>query len=122
VVQISLGGVPIDSAVSVVVVSFETGQHIMFYWPDGNFNPSIPTKPGSSIVMAATVSLLTASCLTTWTTSSDSGYSYLTSKHMVGKYLTTKYNFVLLFYYVVYIVQTTIRVEFAVNNFFILYK
>lgn len=83
-VQISLGGVPIDSAVSVVVVSFESGPHIMFYWPDGDFSPS--TIPGNSIVMAATVSLLTASCLTTWTTSSDSGYSYLTSRHMVGKY------------------------------------
>ncbi|XP_022176658.1 uncharacterized protein LOC111038034 isoform X2 [Myzus persicae] len=85
VVQISLSGVPIDSAVSVVVVSFESGPHIMFYWPDGNFNPSIPAIPGSSIVMAATVSFLTASCLTTWTTSSDSGYSYLTSKQMGGK-------------------------------------
>ncbi|XP_060835068.1 uncharacterized protein LOC132918035 [Rhopalosiphum padi] len=85
VVQISLGGVPIDSAVSVVVVSFESGPHIMFYWPDGNFNPSIPILPGSSIVMAATVSFLTAGCSTTWTTSSDSGYSYLTSKDMGGK-------------------------------------
>lgn len=83
-VQISLSGVPIDSAVSVVVVSFESGPHIMFYWPDGNFNPS--TIPGSSIVMAATVSLLSASCITSWTTSSDSGYSYLTSKYMVGSY------------------------------------
>ncbi|KAL5243643.1 hypothetical protein ACI65C_011053 [Semiaphis heraclei] len=85
VVQISFDGVPIDSAVSVVVVSFESGPHIMFYWPDGNFNPSIPTIPGSSIMVAATVSFLTTSCLTTWTTSSDSGYSYLTSKHMGGK-------------------------------------
>lgn len=83
-VQISLGGVPIDSAVSVVVVSFESGPHIMFYWPDGNFNPS--TIPGSSIVMAATVSLLSSNCITSWTTSSDSGYSYLTSKYMVGYY------------------------------------
>ncbi|KAL4120652.1 hypothetical protein QTP88_013303 [Uroleucon formosanum] len=82
-VQISLGGVPIDSAVSVVVVSFESGPHIMFYWPDGNFNPS--TIPGSSIVMAATVSLLSSNCITSWTTSSDSGYSYLTSKYMGGK-------------------------------------
>lgn len=93
-VQISFDGVPIDSAVSVVVVSFESGPHIMFYWPDGNFNPSIPTIPGSSIMVAATVSFLTTSCLTTWTTSSDSGYSYLTSKHMVNtKYLTKKYGF-----------------------------
>jgi len=84
VVQISLGGIPIDSAVSVVVVSFESGPHIMFYWPDGNFNPSMPTLPGSSIIMAATVSFLTPSCSTTWTTSSDSGYSYLTSKYMVN--------------------------------------
>ncbi|XP_029343154.1 uncharacterized protein LOC100569014 isoform X2 [Acyrthosiphon pisum] len=83
VVQISLGGVTIDSAVSVVVVTYESGPHIMFYWPDGDFSPS--TIPGSSIVMAATVSLLTANCLTTWTTSSDSGYSYLTSKYMGGK-------------------------------------
>jgi len=94
VVQISLGGVPIDSAVSVVVVSFESGPHIMFYWPDGNFNPSIPTIPGRSIMIAATVSFLTTNCLTTWTTSSDSGYSYLTSKHMVNiKYLTTIFYF-----------------------------
>lgn len=82
-VQISLSGIPIDSAVSVVVVSFEPGPHIMFYWPDINFNPSIPLPPGSNFILAATVSFLTAGCLTTWTTSSDSGYSYLTSKHMV---------------------------------------
>lgn len=84
VVQISLSGVPIDSAVSVVVVSFETGPHIMFYWPDGNFNPSIPLAPGSTFLLAVTVSQLISNCLTTWTTSSDPGYNYLTSKFMVN--------------------------------------
>jgi len=84
VVQILLSGIPIDSAVSVVVVSFESGPHIMFYWPDGNFNPSIPLPPGSSFILSATVSYLIAGCLITWTTSSDSGYSYLTSKDMVN--------------------------------------
>lgn len=83
-VQISLSDIPIDSAVSVVVVSFELGPHIMFYWPDGNFNPSIPLSPGSSFMLSATVSYLTAGCLITWTTSSDSGYNYLTSKQMVN--------------------------------------
>lgn len=83
-VQISLSGIPIDSAVSVVVVSFEPGPHIMFYWPDQNFNPSIPLPPRSSFLLAATVSHLTTGCLTTWTTSSDSGYSYITSKYMVN--------------------------------------
>lgn len=84
IVQISLSGVPIDSAVSVVVVTAESGPHIMFYWPDGNFNPSIPFQPGSSVTLAATVYYLTSGCLTTWTTSSDSGYSYITSKKMVN--------------------------------------
>jgi len=84
VVQISLAGIPIDSAVSVVVVSFELGPHIVFYWPDENFNPSIPLPPGNGFILAATVSYLTAGCLITWTTSSDSGYSYLTSKRMVN--------------------------------------
>lgn len=82
-VQISLSGVPIDSAVSVVVVSFESGPHITFYWPDENFNPSIPLPPGSSFLLAVTVSQLTSGCLTTWTTSSDTSYNYLTSIRMV---------------------------------------
>lgn len=83
-VQILLSGIPIDSAVSVVVVSSELGPHIMFYWPDVSFNPSIPLPPGSSFTLAAIVSHLTSGCLTTWTTSSDSGYSYLTSKSLVN--------------------------------------
>lgn len=95
-VQVSLSNIPIDSAVSVVVVSFEPGPHIMFYWPDGNFNPSIPLLPGSSFMLAATISYLTAGCLTTWTTSSDSGYSYLTSKHMVNR---DKYVCLTIFFY-----------------------
>ncbi|VVC24570.1 PKD/REJ-like domain [Cinara cedri] len=85
VVQISLSGIKIDTAVSVVVVSFEHGPHIMFYWPDGNFNPSTPLPPGSKFILAATVSYLTSDCLITWTTSSDLGYSYLSSKYLGGK-------------------------------------
>lgn len=84
VVQLLLSGIPLDSAVSVVVVSFEPGPHIEFYWPDGNFNPSIPLPPGSSFILSATVSYLTAGCLIAWSTSSETGYSYLTSKHMVN--------------------------------------
>lgn len=99
-VQISLNGIPIDSAVSVVVVSFETGPHITFFWPDENFNPSIPQPPGSTFIMAATVSYLTAGCLTAWTTSSDSGYSYLTSKQMVGLLYSINSNYYKSLWYV----------------------
>lgn len=84
VVQVFLSNIPIDSAVSVVVVSFELGPHIMFYWPDGNFNPSVPLAPGNTFLLAATVSYLTADCLTTWAASSESGYNYLTSKQLVN--------------------------------------
>ncbi|XP_050434452.1 uncharacterized protein LOC126841823 isoform X2 [Adelges cooleyi] len=85
VVQISLSGVPIDSAVSVLVVSYESGPHISFYWPNKNFNPSVPFSAGKSFSIAATVSYLISGCLATWSTSADTGYTYLTSKQMGGK-------------------------------------
>ncbi|XP_050543471.1 uncharacterized protein LOC126906741 [Daktulosphaira vitifoliae] len=83
-VQISLSGVPVDSAVSVLVVSYETGPHISYYWPD-NVNPSVPFSAGKSFTIAATISYLTFSCLVSWSTSADAGYNYLTPKQLGGK-------------------------------------
>jgi hypothetical protein len=108
VVQISLSGIPVDSAVSVVVVSYEHGPHIMFYWPIQNFNPSTPFPPGSSFLLAASVSYLTADCITSWTTSSDSGYNYLTSKQMVNNIILVRTIF--RFVFVTYNINNNIHV------------